>query len=562
MTERIFKSILTASLIVFLVAYLAVIGVLYQYFSKVKESDLKTMTLTVAAGVEEDGQEYLDSLDISGTNTRVTWINSDGTVIYDNWRDPSSMENHLERQEVQEAIRSGYGEASRYSSTLTQRLLYAARLLPDGTIIRLSVTQRSVIMLIFGMVQPALLIVLIAVILSVVLAHRLASHVVKPLNSLNLDFPLENEGYDELSPLFRRLSSQQLRLKEQEDELERRRQELDVILENMREGIILLGQNGRIITINASACRILELSDNPAGLDILEVSRNLALHALIAKARDGEVAVQNIDVGQCVYRVNASPVTDNGHIRGVALLMSDVTDQVNSENLRREFTSNVSHELKTPLHSIAGYSELLQNNIAADEDRQAFAGIIHNEAVHMMDLINDIIKLSHLDEGVPELKEEDIILRNEIESCTQSLKVEAEKKNVSVDVDCAENISVRGIPQFVREIIHNLMDNAIKYNTYGGSVTVSAYDAGGKCVLTVSDTGIGIPAHEQARVFERFYRVDKSHTNPDVNGTGLGLAIVKHACEAMNAEIKLLSRTQADDNGPAGTRISITFRQK
>lgn len=561
MTRKIFKSILTASLIVFAVAYLAVIAVLYNYFTTVKENDLKTLTYYVASGIESEGITYLTNLDTGDSNTRVTWIDADGTVLYDSVKQADTMENHLDRQEVQDAISDGYGEAKRYSSTIMERSLYSAKRLSDGTIIRLSTTQRSVFMLITGMVQPVLIIVVIAIILSIVLAKRLAARVVRPLNALNLDSPLENEDLDELAPLFKRLQTQQLQIKDREYELSQRKNELDVILANMREGILLLGDSDRIVTINPAACSILHTDMDAIGRDLLTVNRSLELHSILERAHSGSAVEENVTFDGNIYRVSASPVLEGTKVRGIALLMSDVTDKVNTEKLRREFTTNVSHELKTPLHSISGYAELLKDNMVAVPDMPSFASKIYDEAKHMIDLVNDIIKLSHLDEGATGLAWENVDLSELVSSAAESFREQADKAGVTINVECENNVQVYAVPQLASEIVRNLIDNAIKYNITDGKVdvTLKREQASGGIVFSVSDTGIGIPVSEQERIFERFYRVDKSHTNSQVNGTGLGLSIVKHACSIMHCTINVVSNVGSSGSNASGTNITIVF---
>lgn len=537
MTKRIFRSICLVALAVFMASLVLIMGVLYGYFSDLQKSQLKSQTELVAQGVEAQGEAFFSGLEDAGF--RVTWIAPNGDVLYDNQADAAQMENHADRQEVIAAAESGYGESSRYSATLMEKLLYEAKRLPDGSVVRLSGTQDTVVSLILGMYQPILFIILVAAILSLLLAYRLSKRIVQPLNKLNLDDPLSGEGYAELAPLLRRIDSQQRQIRLQSSELKHRREEFDAVTASMNEGLVLLGSDGEILFINQSAARLLEADISCVGQNILSLSRSLPLRELLSRAQRGERAESVAPLGGGEYQLDASPVITDGAVTGVALLIFDVTEREKSEQMRREFTANVSHELKTPLHSISGCAELLNNGMVMPEDVKGFSAQIYSEAQRMIRLVDDIIRLSRLDEGGDEQKREETDLLPLAQDAVKSLSTEAAAAGVTLMLS-GESAVIKGIPQLLGAIIFNLCDNSIKYNRPGGSVRIQVLDEGSAAVLSVADTGIGIPVEQQSRVFERFYRVDKSHSK-EVGGTGLGLSIVKHAAQLHNARIELKS---------------------
>ena len=461
------------------------------------------------------------------------------------------MENHFEREEVKEALSEGYGASSRYSSTLTQRYLYGAKRLPDGTVIRLSVTQNSLLILTLGMLQPIMIIFVIAIILSAFLASRLSKKIVKPLNELNLDKPLDNNGYDELSPLFRRIDTQQKEISRQSEELKQRQNELEVMTSAMSEGIILLNNRGIVLSINKAAAKLFGTDCFCIGEDIVSINRSLELAQLLNKAKNGEHSERVVELGCGQYQMMASPVISNNIVSGIVLLILDVTEKEKAEQLRREFTANVSHELKTPLHTISGSAELLVNGMVKSEDIPIFLKRIYSEAQRMIQLVEDIIRLSHLDEGAEDMKWDMVDLYAVAEETINSLADEAESNGIKFELYGA-TVLINGIRQLLQEITYNLCDNAIKYNRKGGLVSVEIKNENEFAILTITDTGIGIPAEHQERIFERFYRVDKSHSK-EIGGTGLGLSIVKHAAKLHNAEIELHSIVNK------GTEITIKF---
>ena len=525
MTKRIFRSICFVAIAVFLASLILIMGVLYSYFSGVQQRQLQMQLELAAQGVTNEETAYFSDLTVR--DYRITWIDTDGTVLYDSDALSSDMENHLEREEIKEALATGYGESKRYSATLMDRSLYAAQRLEDGTVLRLSIAQSSILTLVLGMAQPISIVIVLAVVLSVVLAVRLSKSIVKPLNEIDLNHPLSNEGYDELAPLLRRIDGQQKQLRGQKTRLEQKQAELDTIIGSMSEGMVLLNERGKIVSINPAAMRLLGTSWNCVGTDMLTVSRNLDLHDILSRALQGQSEVQTVSLEAGKYQISASPIMSEEKVVGAALCFFDVTEKEKAEQMRREFTSNVSHELKTPLHSISGYAELLQNNMVKQEDIIPFAGKIYREAQRMTSLVEDILSLSHLDEGAEDMEWIEVDLYELAAKAIAGLEAEAKAAEVKMSLH-GEYCSLHGVPQLLHSILYNLCDNAIKYNKNGGEVTVSVERQDADAVLTVSDTGIGIPAQEQARIFERFYRVDKSRSK-EVGGTGLGLSIVKHA---------------------------------
>ncbi len=549
MTKRIFRTIFVVAISMFLASVLLFMTVLYDYFSDVQRSQLKMQTDLAARGVQDEGKKYLEGLNIQ--NYRITWIGTDGSVLYDSISDADGMENHFEREEVKEALAEGYGESSRYSSTLTERYFYSATRLPDGTVIRLSVAQNSLLVLTFGMLQPIIIIFVIAVIISFFLASRLSRKIVKPLNELNLDEPLKNEGYEELSSLLRRINEQQKKIMRQREELRQKQSEFEAVTTGMKEGIVLLNNKGTVLSMNRAAAHLFGTDGSCVGKNILSVNRSMELSELLCKSENGQYAEKVMEIGSGKYQLDASPVISDGKTSGIVLLLLDVTEKEKTEQMRREFTANVSHELKTPLQTISGCAELLANHIVKQDDIPKFGAQICTEAQRMIRLVDDIIKLSHLDEGANDMQYETVDLYSLAEKTLQSLQPEAEAAKVSLSLS-GSSAKLYGIPQLLSGIIFNLCDNAIKYNRENGSVSVEIREEDNRVVLSVADTGIGIPARYQERIFERFYRVDKSHSKEN-GGTGLGLSIVKHAARLHDAAIELHST----EGG--GTTVTVTF---
>ncbi len=549
MTKRIFRSICMVAMGVFAASVALFMWVLYNYFSNVRKSQLKEQTYFVARAVANEGIRYFDGLDTA--EYRITWVEEDGEVLYDNRWDSDEMENHLERAEIKEAFANGFGESSRYSVTLMERTLYCAMRLPDKTVIRLGVLQNTLLMLFLGMAQPVCMIIAIAFALSLLFAARLSKQIVKPLNELNLDAPLNNEGYDELFPLLYRIDSQQKQIKSQSDKLLQKQKEFDTVTENMTEGIILLNASGTVLGINRTATQLLGVGQACIGRHILSVSCSAELSELLRKAEKGLHAEKRINLGDNRYQMLLSPVISGGELSGFVLLAINITEKEKTEKMRREFTANVSHELKTPLHTIAGSAELLLNGIVQEKDRQDFYHRIYKEAQRMIRLVEDIIRLSHLDEGAEAMKSEEIDLYALAGETVQALLPEAKNMGIEISMD-GEPAVISGIPQLIQSIIYNLCDNAVKYNRKGGRVFITVTNREDCAVIAVTDTGIGIPAEHQERIFERFYRVDKSRSK-ETGSTGLGLSIVKHAAGLHNANIELQST--ADE----GTTVTVIF---
>lgn len=549
MTRRIFRSICTAAFGVFFVSAVLIMGVLYNYFSDVQRGQLRMQTELAARGVSNEGAAYFEGFEVQ--DYRITWIGTDGTVLYDSRSDSSVMENHLEREEMKQALSDGVGECSRYSSTLMERSFYCARRLPDQTVLRLSMSQHTLLTLTLGMLQPISIIFAVAAALSLVLAFRLSRDIVRPLNEFNLDEPFHYDGYDELAPLFKRLTAQKRQIRIQSDELHRKRSEFETITTGMAEGIVLLNERGVILSINPAAMRLFGADSTCVGKNLLSVNDSLRVRGLLQEAFEGRASETVLGLDRIRCQLDASPVFSEGMVSGIALLLLDVTEKEKSEQMRREFTANVSHELKTPLHTISGCAELLANGMVKQEDVADFSTRIYAEAGRMIRLVEDIIRLSHLDEGAEDMKREKTDLYALADEVLRSLSREPLNAGIEMTLE-GESAFVFGVPQLLRSIIYNLCDNAVKYNRRGGFVGIRVVKEDGSAILSVTDTGIGIPREHQERIFERFYRVDKSHSK-EIGGTGLGLSIVKHAARLHHAEIQL------DSEPGAGTRIAVSF---
>lgn len=519
MTKKIFKSILSVALVILLSSLVMIIGVLYDYFRGVQKNQLRTELAFAAEGVEVSGVAYLEGL--NDDSCRITLVGEDGTVLYDSVESAEKMGNHADREEIKEAREYGTGEASRYSSTLTEQTIYISKLLSDGSVLRVSVSHATVPALVFGMLQPLIVVLLLAFILSSVLAHRLSEKIVEPLSAIDLDKPLENNTYDELAPVLSHIEKQHRQIARQMYDLDRSRSEFEAVTHNMKEGLVLTSEKGEIISINPSAASFFlgvkpdsaefyEHEKGCIGKDFLTLDRSRETHELIERAQANGEAESRVSRWGREYQLNASRVLSDGKFTGIVLLIFDVTDKVFAERNRREFTANVSHELKTPLQSIMGSAELIENGLVKPEDMKEFSDRIYKEAARLLTLIEDIIRLSQLDENV-ELAWENLDIAKMASDTAALLRDTAEKKNVIINLDC-EPTEIYGVRQLYSEIIYNLCENAIKYNKDGGSVTVSVHPKNGGIELTVSDTGIGIPPEHRSRVFERFYRVDKSHS--------------------------------------------------
>lgn len=548
MTKRIFRSIFTVTSTVLLASLVLIIGVLYDYFATVHENTLRTQTQLAVHGVENQGPSYFDGLKALGF--RLTWVDADGTVLYDSQADASSMENHAYREEIKKAIETGLGESERTSATLAEKTLYRAVKLSDGTVLRGSMEQYTVLTLAMGIAQPVCVVLVLAIILASLFASRLSKRIVQPLNSLDLDKPLENEIYEELAPLLTRIESQHRQISSHLEELQQKQDEFAAVTGSMNEGLILLNSKGGILSINNAAMSLFNTDIGCIGENILTVDRSTTMQKLVSDALGGRHSEAFMELAGSVYQVDSSPTISGGKVIGACILAIDVTEKAKSDRQRREFSANVSHELKSPLHSIMGSAELIESGLAKSEDVPRFVGHIRSEASRLLALIDDIIRLSQLDEGV-ELPDEDIDLMEVVDETVSALADKAREKGVCVDV-IGERLYVRGVRRLLHEIVYNLCDNGIKYNVPGGKLTVSLSKKNVNALLTVSDTGIGIPPEDRERVFERFFRVDKSHSK-QTGGTGLGLSIVKHAAQYLGAKLELKSKPGQ------GTTIRVWF---
>lgn len=548
MTKKIFQSILLVAGCVLLASLLIIMGFLYDYFGGVEENQLRDELSLAAAAVEDGGTDYLSQL--TADRYRLTWIAADGSVLYDTRTDAESLENHASRAEVSQALTTGTGESTRYSSTLMEKTMYYAQRLDDGTVLRISISRATVGLIAVGMIQPLLIVLIVALILSGLLARRLSRRIVDPLNSLDLEHPLDNDAYEELSPLLKRIHRQHVEIQTQLRELREKTDEFTQITGSMREGLVLLDEHGSILSINAAAQTLFGADAQCVGRDFLTVERSHEISAAIqAAVTDGHSEVRAERAGR-VYQFDISRITSDGKLLGTVILAFDITEQEFAERNRREFTANVSHELKTPLQGIIGSAELIENGMVRPDDLPRFVGHIHAEAARLVTLIDDIIRLSQLDEG-DAMPTEPVDLLAVSQEAAENLHDAAAARSVTVSVTGQPSV-IPGVRRLLYEVVYNLCDNAIKYNRDGGRVDVTvAADAGGSSI-TVADTGIGIAPEHQSRVFERFYRVDKSHSKAS-GGTGLGLSIVKHAVQYHHGRIEL------ESTPGTGTTIRVIF---
>lgn len=549
MKEKIFRCIFSASLAVFMASLVIITGCMYGYFGSINDIQLKNELTLASAGTEFNGIEYLKALD--SKNFRLTLIQKDGTVAFDTAAKAEAMENHIDREEIKEAFENGAGSSVRYSATLTEKTLYEAVRLSDGSVLRISRNHETVGMLVWGMMQPILAVLFLALILSTLLAEKMAKSVVAPLNSLNLEKPFENEAYEELAPLLNRIAVQHRQIEDQLEILREKKDEFDQVAEAMNEGLILLDRKNKIVSINSAGEKMFKTDKNCIGESFLTVERKTEVTEAIRCATENGQGEIFMEKEGRKLRLLINRIESAGKILGSVILALDVTEQAAAEEHRREFTANVSHELKTPLHSILGSVDLIENNMVKETDLPRFVGYIGKEARRLLALIEDIIRLSRLDEGEA-LPEEKVSLLALAEETVEALRGRAEEKKVTLSVSGSE-AELKGVKALLYEIIYNLCDNAIRYNREGGKAEVSVEEKNGEITLSVSDTGIGIAGEDKERIFERFYRVDKSHSR-ESGGTGLGLSIVKHATQLHNGKIEI------DSVPGAGTSIRISFR--
>lgn len=536
MTKKIFQSILLVAGCVLLASLLIIMGFLYDYFGGVEGNQLRDELSLAAAAVEDGGTDYLSRL--TADRYRLTWIAADGSVLYDTRTDAESLENHASRAEVSQALTTGTGESTRYSSTLMEKTMYYAQRLDDGTVLRISISRATVGMIAVGMIQPLLIVLIVALILSGLLARRLSRRIVDPLNSLDLEHPLDNDAYEELSPLLKRIHRQHVEIQTQLRELREKTDEFTQITGSMREGLVLLDEHGSILSINAAAQTLFGADAQCVGRDFLTIERSHEISAAIqAAVTDGHSEVRAERAGR-VYQFDISRITSDGKFLGTVILAFDITEQEFAERNRREFTANVSHELKTPLQGIIGSAELIENGMVKPDDLPRFVGHIHAEAARLVTLIDDIIRLSQLDEG-DAMPTEPVNLLAVSQEAAENLHDAAAARDVTVSVT-GRPVVMPGVRRLIYEIVYNLCDNAIKYNVDGGRVDIAVASGTDGSSITVADTGIGIAPEHQGRVFERFYRVDKSHSKAS-GGTGLGLSIVKHAVQYHHGRIELES---------------------
>lgn len=548
MTKKIFQSILLVAGCVLLASLLIIMGFLYDYFGGVEENQLRDELSLASAAVEDGGTDYLARL--TADRYRLTWIAADGSVIYDTKTDAESLENHASRAEVSQALATGTGESTRYSSTLMEKTMYYAQRLDDGTVLRISISRATVGMIAVGMIQPLLIVLVVALILSGLLARRLSRRIVDPLNSLDLEHPLDNDAYEELSPLLKRIHRQHVEIQTQLRELREKTDEFTQITGSMREGLVLLDEHGSILSINAAAQSLFDADAQCMGKDFLTIERSHEISAAIqAAVTDGHSEVRAERAGR-VYQFDISRITSDGKFLGTVILAFDITEQEFAERNRREFTANVSHELKTPLQGIIGSAELIENGMVKPDDLPRFVGHIHAEAARLVTLIDDIIRLSQLDEG-DAMPTEAVDLLAVSQEAAENLHDAAAARGVTLSVT-GRPVVMPGVRRLIYEIVYNLCDNAIKYNVDGGRVDIAVASGTDGSSITVADTGIGIAPEHQGRVFERFYRVDKSHSKAS-GGTGLGLSIVKHAVQYHHGRIEL------ESTPGTGTTIRVVF---
>ncbi len=550
MTKKIFRSIFAVALTVFLCSVVVIMGALYGYYSSNQMKLLGSQVELASQGVELAGVDYLKSL--TADDYRVTLIDSDGSVEFDSAADSAQMENHLERKEIKDALKNGEGQATRYSSTLMERQLYSAKRLSDGRVLRLSCSQYTWWTLFVGMLEPVVAVFFAAVGLSLFLAFRLSKRIVEPLNKMDFDGENPPEGYyEELSPLVSRIESQKEELKYKEAELKRRKDEFNAATKKMTEGLVLLNENGKILSINDSASKLLSISSYCVGKDILLLNNSFEMQELIGKAKEGRHCELIVPLDDADYEVTASPVMTDGKVTAIALLIVDITEREKAEQMRREFTANVSHELKTPLQTISGCAELMQNGLIKPEDVEKFGERIYSESKRMITLVEDIIGLSRLDDGTVDTNKEPVNVKETVSTVIDILKDSAQRKNVTVSLS-GDDVTINTVKRLLSEVVYNLCDNAVKYNKDGGRVDITIKEQPDFVSVTVADTGIGIPGSAINRVFERFYRVDKSHSK-EVGGTGLGLSIVKHAVKLLGGDVSL----ESEEN--KGTSVTVTL---
>ena len=537
MKRSIFKGMLLVSVLSLLACTVLIMDVLYGYFDKRANEELHQQATSIARGVEAAGMEYFNGFQAP---ERVTWITAAGTVLYDNQADQSRMENHSDREEFIEAKSDGVGEATRYSSTLAEKTIYYALRLEDGSVLRVSQTQYTVLTVLMGLATPVVIVLLCVMILSAVLSSAVVKRIVKPINAIDPEHPDTDADYEEIAPLLYKIHTQNQEIARQMRTLKKQQEEFRQLTAHMREGLLVADSHCEVLSWNAAALEIFGVPEPSDTRNIYEFNRSEPFRMAVEQALAGQPAEQLLSLGQHSYRMLASPVQEQDAVTGIMVLLLDVTEQEHREQLRREFTSNVSHEMKTPLTAIHAIAGMLVQDVIEPKDVKKFAGDIYRESARMIALVNDTLRLSRMDEnGIAEPKEP-VDLYDLAEEVIARLRVTAEKKQVAFSL-AGTHVTVNGVYSMLEEMIYNLCDNAVKYNKEQGTVSVSVLTAGKEGILMVQDTGIGIPQEDQSRIFERFYRVDKSHSRA-IGGTGLGLSIVKHGAAYHNAQVQVSSK--------------------
>lgn len=552
MTKKIFKSNILVAVVVLIFGIACVMAILYQHFGKQIDTELKKEATYLAYGVEQNGVDYLNQ--IKEKDDRITYIAEDGTVLYDNQADASSMENHSDRKEVQEALKSGSGRAERDSKTLSQKTIYYALRLSDNTVLRVSSTQYSVWVLLMEMVPPMIGIAVVMLILAGLVSMHMANKIVEPINNVDLEHPEENQIYEEVGPLLSKIYKQNGQIRSQLEAARRNQEEFTIITENMQEGLLVIDSYTMILSGNSSAWKMFQMQKPKIGECVYLLNRGEEFRLMIEQVLRGEHGSVRLRLGGEVVQMIANPVTREQRVVGAVLLLINETEKVEREQLRREFSANVSHELMTPLTAVSGFAEIIRNGMVRQEDVQKFAGRIYDEAQRLIALIEDTIRVSQLDEEETPYDWEELDVCQIVRDVCGRLKEIADKKNVHFYID-GDKTMLYSVRPILDEIIYNLCDNGIKYNKEDGTVSIHLRDLGKQVEIRVKDNGIGIPAEDQKRVFERFYRVDKSHSK-EIGGTGLGLSIVKHGVGFLGGTLDLVSEIGR------GTEITMTFPKK
>lgn len=549
MTKKIFKSIMFVCALVLAVGLAAVMGILYSNFDGQMRKELSKEAAYLAYGVEQQGLNYLKN--IKDKSARITYIDQDGTVLFDNEADVSEMKNHSDRTEFQKAEKYGAGESSRYSDTLSEKTIYYALRLKDGTVLRVSGTQDSVLALVENLIFPLCGLLCLMLILSGIMASAISKRIVKPINELDLESPEENRIYEELSPLLSKIHRQNREIQNQLELAKQQQEEFALITENMQEGLIVIDKYTMILSANSSAWNLFHMDRVCQGESVYCLDREEEFRHAIEQVLSGEHTELVLKLNGSDIQLIANPVIRDKKTEGAVVLLVNVTEKLERESLRREFSANVSHELKTPLTSISGFAEIMQGGLVKNEDIPKFAGRIYKESQRLLQLVEDVIQISQLDEEKTSYVWEPVDVYQVCKNAFESLKEKAKRLNVHLYI-CGERMKMEAVRTLLEEAIYNVCDNAIKYNRNDGSVSVFLTQTAQEIQIVVKDTGVGIPKEDQNRVFERFYRVDKSHSK-EIGGTGLGLSIVKHAVGALKGSVMLRSE---EGNG---TEICMKF---